>query len=176
MEEYKRPDPEELLKRIKKEELEEKRGKLTIYFGYAPGVGKTYSMLSDARQNKLEGRDIVVGYVQTHGRKETESLAEGLETVPPLAVEYLGIRTPELNLEGVLARKPETAIVDELAHTNAPGMKHLKRYQDVRDLLDAGINVWTTLNVQHLESLNDIGRPSPTLFSRARTRSSSSTS
>jgi two-component system sensor histidine kinase KdpD len=156
MEEYKRPDPEELLKLIKKEESEEKRGKLTIYFGYAPGVGKTYSMLSDARQNKQEGRDIIIGYVQTHGRKETESLAEGLETVPPLAIEYLGITTPELNLDGVLARKPETAIVDELAHTNAPGMRHLKRYQDVRDILDAGINVWTTLNVQHLESLNDI--------------------
>lgn len=156
MEEYKRPNPEELLKRITQEEQEEKKGKLTTYFGYAPGVGKTFSMLSDARQIRQEGRDIVIGYVQTHGRKETESLAEGLESVPPVTVEYLGIKSLELDVEGILARKPEIVIVDELAHTNPPGMIHLKRYQDVQEILDAGINVWTTFNVQHLESLNDI--------------------
>ncbi len=154
--EYKRPDPEELLKLIREEETEGKRGKLTVYFGYAPGVGKTYSMLLDARAHKQEGRDVVIGYLQTHGRKETESLAEGIETIPLKTVEYKGIRAEELNVEGILARKPETAIVDELAHTNAPGMEHSKRYQDVRDILDAGIDVWTTFNVQHLESLNDI--------------------
>ncbi|HTX44155.1 MAG TPA: sensor histidine kinase KdpD, partial [Methanocella sp.] len=156
MEEYKRPDPEELLKLINKEESDNTKGKLTVYFGYAPGVGKTYSMLSDTRQGRQEGRDIVIGYLQTHGRKETESLAEGIETIPLITVDYKGIKSSELNVEGILARKPETVIVDELAHTNPPGMKHAKRYQDVRDILDAGINVWTTFNVQHLESLNDI--------------------
>lgn len=156
MEEYRRPDPEELLKLIKAEESEGTKGKLTVYFGFAPGVGKTYSMLSDARLGKQEGRDIVIGYLQTHGRKETESLAEGIETVPLITVDYKGIKSPELNVEEILARRPDTVIVDELAHTNPPGMKYAKRYQDVRDILDAGINVWTTFNVQHLESLNDI--------------------
>jgi len=156
VDEYKRPDPDELLRLIKKEETDEKRGKLTVYFGYAPGVGKTFSMLSDARQVRQEGRDIVIGFVQTHGRKETESMVEGLEEIPLVEIEYKGIKARELNVDGILARKPEIAIVDELAHTNAPGMKHLKRYQDITEILDAGINVWTTFNVQHLESLNDI--------------------
>ncbi len=156
MEEYRRPSPEELLKLIEEEESREKKGRLTVYFGYAPGVGKTYSMLYDARLNKQEGRDIVIGYLQTHGRKETESLAEGIETMSPVTVDYRGIVSLELNVEGILARRPEIVIVDELAHTNPPGMKHSKRYMDVQDILDAGISVWTTFNVQHLESLNDI--------------------
>ena len=155
-EEYERPDPDELLRLIKDEESTEKEGKLTAYFGYAPGVGKTFSMLTDARMVKQEGRDIVIGFVQTHGRKETESLTEGLESVPLIAIDYKGINSQELNVKGILARKPEIVIVDELAHTNPPGMEHLKRYQDIQEILDAGINVWTTFNVQHLESLNDI--------------------
>ena len=154
--EYRRPDPDELLKLITAEEARENRGKLTIYFGYAPGVGKTYSMLSDARSLWKEGKDAVIGWLQTHGRKETESLAEGMEFAPTLEVEYSGIKLKEMNLPAILERKPAMVVVDELAHTNAPGMKHQKRYQDVEEVLDAGIDVFATLNVQHLESLNDI--------------------
>jgi two-component system, OmpR family, sensor histidine kinase KdpD len=154
--EYQRPNPDELLRMIKSEESSDTRGKLTVYFGYAPGVGKTFSMLTDARIARQEGRDIVLGFVQTHGRKETESLVEGLEAVPVLRVDYKGLVSMELNVKAVLERNPETVIIDELAHTNPPGMEHLKRYQDVQQILDAGINVWTTFNVQHLESLNDI--------------------
>ncbi len=153
--EYRRPDPDELLKLITAEEARENRGKLTIYFGYAPGVGKTYSMLSDAQGLCKEGKGVVIGWLQTHGRKETESLAEGMEFVPTIEVEYSGIRLKEMNLQAILDRKPEIVVVDELAHTNAPGMKHQKRYQDVEEILDAGIDVYATLNVQHLESLND---------------------
>lgn len=156
MDEYKRPDPDELLKMITREESDEKKGKLTIYFGYSPGVGKTYSMLYDALQVRKEGKDIVVGFVQTHGRVETESMVEGLPSVPTLSVDYNGISFKDLDLDGILARKPEIVIVDELAHTNPPGMKHQKRYQDVQEILDAGISVWTTFNVQHMESLNDL--------------------
>jgi two-component system sensor histidine kinase KdpD len=154
--EFQRPDPDELLKLIKTEESTENKGKLTVYFGYAPGVGKTFSMLTDARMIKQEGRDIVIGFVLTHGRKETEGLTEGLESVPLASIDYKGIKSKELNVKAILERQPEIVIVDELAHTNPPGMEHTKRYQDVQDILDAGINVWTTFNVQHLESLNDI--------------------
>ena len=154
--EYRRPDPDELLKLITAEEARENRGKLRIYFGYAPGVGKTYSMLSDARGLWKEGKDVVIGWLQTHGRKETESLAEGMEFVPTLEVEYSGIKLKEMNLQAILDRKPGIVVVDELAHTNAPGTRHQKRYQDVEEILDAGINVYATLNVQHLESLNDV--------------------
>lgn len=153
--EYQRPDPDALLRLIKSEEAFEGRGKLTIFFGYAPGVGKTYAMLYDARQNKKEGKDVVIGFLQTHGRIETESLAEGIETIELKTVEYKGIKTREMDLDAILARKPDTVVVDELAHTNTPGMKHAKRYQDIQELLDAGVNIWTTFNVQHLESLND---------------------
>jgi two-component system sensor histidine kinase KdpD len=154
--EYRRPDPDELLKLITAEEAREHRGKLTIYFGYAPGIGKTYSMLSDAQGLRKEGKDVVIGWLQTHGRKETESLADGLESVPTRSVEYSGIALKEMDLEAILARKPEIVLVDELAHTNAPGMKHPKRYRDVEEILEAGISVYTTFNVQHLESLSDV--------------------
>lgn len=155
-EEYKRPSPEALLEVAQKVEAQEKRGKLTIYFGAAPGVGKTYAMLSDARLQKQEGVDVVVGYVETHGRPETEVLLEGLEIIPPLIVEYMGMQLKELDLEKVFARKPKLVLVDELAHTDAPGLRNAKRYQDVEEILNAGIDVYTTMNVQHIESLNDI--------------------
>ena len=155
-EEYKRPSPEALLEVAQKEETLAKRGKLTIYFGAAPGVGKTYAMLSDARLQKQEGVDVVVGYVETHGRPETEVLLEGLEIIPPLIVEYMGMQLKEVDLEKVFARKSKLVLVDELAHTNAPGLRNAKRYQDVEEILNAGIDVYTTMNVQHIESLNDI--------------------
>ena len=154
--EHKRPEPESLLEIAQQEETAKKRGKLTIYFGAAPGVGKTYSMLSDARIRKKEGIDIVVGYVETHGRAETETLLEGLEIIPLVATEYKGVQLVEMDLESVLERRPRIVLVDELAHTNAPNSRHAKRYQDAEELLNAGIDVYSTLNVQHLESLNDI--------------------
>jgi two-component system sensor histidine kinase KdpD len=154
--EHKRPEPESLLEIAKQEETAKKRGKLTIYFGAAPGVGKTYSMLSDARMRKQEGLDVVVGYVETHGREETETLLKGLETIPRVVNEYKGVKLAEMDLDGVLVRRPRLVLVDELAHTNAPDSRHVKRYQDVEELLNAGIDVYSTLNVQHLESLNDI--------------------
>jgi two-component system sensor histidine kinase KdpD len=154
--ELKRPSPDALLELAQKVEAQEKGGKLTIYFGSAPGVGKTYAMLSDARQRKLEGVEVVAGYVETHGRPETDVLLEGLETIPPLVVEYLGLQLKEIDLNKVLERKPQLVLVDEFAHTNAPGLRHTKRYQDVQEILNAGIDVYTTLNVQHIESLNDV--------------------
>jgi two-component system sensor histidine kinase KdpD len=154
--EDKRPEPETLLEIARQEEAAKKRGKLTIYFGAAPGVGKTYSMLSDARMRKQEGIDVVVGYAETHGRAETETLLEGLETIPLVVTEYKGMQLAEMNLDGVLKRRPKIVLVDELAHTNAPNSRHAKRYQDAEELLNAGIDVYSTLNVQHLESLNDV--------------------
>jgi two-component system sensor histidine kinase KdpD len=152
----KRPDPDELLARVKEEEVQRTRGRLKIFLGYVAGVGKTYSMLEAARQRKAEGVDVVAGYVETHGRPETEALAEGLEAVPRRQTRIRGVAVDEMDLDAVLARKPQLALVDELAHTNAPGSRHPKRYADVQELLDAGIDVYTTLNVQHLESLKDI--------------------
>ena len=146
-----RPNPDELLARVKMEEIRVKRGRLKIFLGYAAGVGKTFTMLEFARQIKNE-RDLVVAYVETHGRKETEALLEGLEVIPRKQVEYRGIILSEMDLDAVLARHPDLAIVDEYAHSNAPGSRHTKRYQDVEELLDAGIDVYTTLNVQHIES------------------------
>ena len=151
-----RPNPDELLAQVQAEEAQARRGALKIFFGYAAGVGKTYAMLSTARQARAEGHDIVVGYVEPHGRPETESLLQGLETLPGLQVEYRGVTLREFNVDAALARHPECVLVDELAHTNAPGCRHAKRWQDVQELLAAGINVWTTLNVQHIESLNDV--------------------
>ena len=132
------------------------RGKLKIYLGYGAGVGKTWQMLKEGQRLKKEGVHIVVGLVETHGRKETAELIEGLEVVPRRQVQYRGIVLEEMDLEAVLARRPEVALVDELAHTNVPGSKNAKRYQDVEDLLAAGIHVISTLNIQHLESLYDI--------------------
>jgi two-component system sensor histidine kinase KdpD len=151
-----RPEPESLLAIAQEEEAAKKRGKLTIYFGAAPGVGKTYSMLYDARIRQQEGIDVVAGYVETHGRAETETLLEGLEIIPPVVMDYKGVRLKEIDLDGILARSPKLVLVDELAHTNAPNSRHTKRYEDVEALLNAGIDVYTTLNVQHLESVNDI--------------------
>lgn len=151
-----RPDADALLARIEAEEQGREKGKLKIFFGYAAGVGKTYAMLEAARRRKAEGIDVVVAYVETHGRKETEALLEGLELMPRKQLEYKSVTLPELDTDAVLARRPQIALVDELAHTNAPGSRHLKRHQDVQEILTAGIDVYTTLNVQHIESLNDV--------------------
>jgi two-component system sensor histidine kinase KdpD len=155
-ESFKRPDPDELLARLKEDEQQQARGKLKIFLGYVAGVGKTYAMLEAAHQRKEEGVDVVVGYAETHGRKETEAMLTDLETLPRRAVEYHGTTLSDLDLDAVLARRPQLVLVDELAHTNAPGLRHPKRYQDVEELLDAGIHVYTTVNIQHLESLKDV--------------------
>ncbi len=149
-----RPDPDELLKRLQTEEPS--RGKLKIFLGYAAGVGKTYAMLESAHQRQHQGVDVVIGYVETHDRVDTEALVRGLEVLPLRQVEYHGITLSELNTDEVIKRHPQLVLVDEFAHTNAPGSRHPKRYLDVEDILDAGIDVYTTLNVQHLESMNDV--------------------
>jgi len=151
-----RPDPETLLTAAKEEEQSESRGALKIFFGAAPGVGKTYTMLEEAQRLRAEGVDVVVGVVETHGRSETDRLIEGLEVLPRRKTQYRTISLPEFDLEAALKRRPALILVDELAHTNAPDTWHAKRWQDVQELLDAGIDVHTTLNVQHLESVNDL--------------------
>ena len=156
MSDYRRPDPDALLHRVQEEEARSKRGKLKIFFGATAGVGKTYAMLEAARRHVAEGRDAVLGWVETHGRKETGALLEGLPTLPPRQYEHRGAQLPEFDLDAALARRPSLLLLDELAHTNATGARHAKRWQDVQELLEAGIDVYTTLNVQHLESLNDV--------------------
>jgi len=151
-----RPDPDELLVRVREQEARRTRGKLKVFFGAAAGVGKTYAMLEAARAQRAAGVDTVAGVVETHHRAETEALLADLEILPRRRVEYRGATLEELDLDAALARRPGVLLVDELAHTNAPETRHPKRYQDVLELLDAGINVYTTLNVQHLESLNDL--------------------
>lgn len=151
-----RPDPDALLAKVQREEAKKRRGKLKIFFGAAAGVGKTYAMLSEAREKRAEGHDVVIGVVETHGRTETIAAAGGLETLPPRIVDYRGTQLREFDLDGALKRRPALILVDELAHTNAEGSRHPKRWNDVEELLDSGIDVYTTLNVQHLESLNDI--------------------
>lgn len=151
-----RPSPEAMLKLCQAEEAEAGGGKLKIFLGYAAGVGKTYAMLEAAWQRKLEDRDVVAAYVESHGRFETDSMLHGLEILPKAQIDYMGVRLEEMDIDAVLARKPQIALVDELAHTNAPGSRHEKRWQDVEELLAAGIDVYTTVNVQHFESLNDI--------------------
>src|SRR6476469_7580434 len=158
MSEAERPDPDKLLARMKREETAATRGKLKIFFGMSPGVGKTYAMLQAARQKQAEGCEVVVGIVETHGRKETEALVEGMPIMPRTQVEYRGTTLAEMDLDAILTWHPGLAVVDELAHTNAPGSRHPKRYQDVLELLDAGINVYTTLNVQHVGSRSDTVR------------------
>ena len=158
MSEAERPDPDALLARLKREERASARGKLKIFFGMSPGVGKTYAMLQAARQKQAEGCEVVVGIVETHGRKETEALLEGMPIMPRTQIEYRGTRLEEMDLDAILTWHPGLAVVDELAHTNAPGSRHPKRYQDVLELLDAGINVYTTLNVQHVDSRSDTVR------------------
>ena len=150
-----RPDPDELLASLKLEEEKSKRGKLKIFFGMCAGVGKTYTMLETAQAEKLKGTDIIIGYVETHNRKETAELAEGIELIPRKTYQYKSTTVQEMDLDAIIARKPKTVLVDELAHTNAPGSRHTKRFQDVLEILDNGINVFTTVNVQHLESRSD---------------------
>ncbi len=156
--EIKRPDPDELLSRAISEEKRQRHGKLKIFFGAAPGVGKTYAMLKAAKKRREEGIDTVIGVVETHGRKETETLLDGLEILPRRTQPHRGREIPEFDIDGALARNPSLIVVDELAHTNAPESRHKKRWQDIEELLHAGISVYTTVNVQHLESLNDIVR------------------
>jgi two-component system sensor histidine kinase KdpD len=151
-----RPDPDVLLGHIQPQENQRTRGKLKIFLGYVAGVGKTYAMLEAAQQRREEKVDVVAAYIETHGRAETEARLKGLESIPPRQVDYRGVTLSEMNLDAVLARHPALALVDELAHTNAPGSRHTRRYQDVEELLAIGIDVYTTLNVQHLESLNDV--------------------
>jgi two-component system sensor histidine kinase KdpD len=151
-----RPDPDTLLACVQKEELQKARGKLKIFLGYIAGVGKTYEMLKSAHIKKDEGIDVRIGYVEHHGRKETEDLMEGLPIIPVRITEYHGVKLTEMDLDAILDAHPQLVLVDELAHTNVPGSRHLKRYQDVEELLAAGIDVYSTLNVQHIESLNDV--------------------
>ncbi len=154
--EEQRPTPEAMLKAAKAEESAERRGKLKIFLGYAAGVGKTYAMLQAARQQREEGRDVVAGYVESHGRAETDVLLEGMEVLPRLSREYQSMVLTELDIDAALTRKPDLILVDELAHTNAPGCRHEKRWQDIEELLAAGIHVYTTVNVQHFESVVDV--------------------
>src|SRR5689334_2755067 len=155
-----RPDPDKLLVRIKADEARARRGRLRIFFGATAGVGKTYAMLEAAHAARTAGTEIVLGYIEPHGRVDTERLMEGLEKLPTLAVSYGGIVRQEFDLDAALKRKPAILIVDELAHSNlsggVPAPRHPKRWQDIEELLESGIDVWTTVNVQHLESLNDV--------------------
>ncbi len=147
-----RPTAEHFLTLIRQQQ----RGRLKVYLGFAAGVGKTYEMLQEGHRLKRQGVDVVIGFVETHNRAETAALVEGLEQVPRRKIEYKGVVLEEMDLDAVLARRPEVALIDELAHTNAPGSRFAKRYQDVEELLRAGTNVISTLNVQHLESLYDL--------------------
>jgi two-component system, OmpR family, sensor histidine kinase KdpD len=170
-----RPDPEALLTRYSLRDSDlnvspphqpggetagsdhhQRPGRLRVYLGAVAGAGKTYAMLSEGHRREARGRDVVIGYVETHGRPQTQALIGDLEIIPRKQVTYRGVTLEEMDTEAILARRPQVVLVDELAHTNAPGSKHAKRYQDVEELLHAGINVVTTLNIQHLESLNDL--------------------
>ena len=138
------------------EKQKKAKGKLKIFLGYAAGSGKTYAMLEAAHEAKKHQVDVVAGYIEPHARPDTQAMIEGLEVIPPLMVDYKGIQLREFNLDAALQRKPQLLLVDELAHTNVHGSRNEKRYQDVQELLRAGINVYTTVNIQHLESLNDL--------------------
>ena len=151
-----RPDPDKLLEQVKEEESRINQGKLKIFFGYAAGVGKTYAMLEAAAQMAEAGVDVAAGYIEPHARPETMALLDGLEQLPVLEIPYKNIVLREFDLDAALKRRPQLLLVDELAHTNASGCRHTKRYQDIQELLKEGISVYTTVNVQHLESLNDI--------------------
>ncbi len=154
--EYERPNPDLLLAKVQAEEAQSRRGSLRIFFGYAAGVGKTYSMLKAARESIKQGREVIIGYVEPHERPETRALIEGIETIPLREISHRGVSLREFDVDATLARHPQLVLVDELAHTNAPGSRHEKRWQDIEELLRSGIHVWTTLNVQHIESLNDV--------------------
>src|ERR1700749_3170184 len=150
----KRPSPDALLETVRREN--DQAGRLKIFVGAAPGVGKTYEMLQSAHARLKGGADVVVGVVETHGRTETEALLRGLEVIPRKRIEYRDQVLEEMDIDAVIARKPQIALVDELAHTNAPGSRHPKRYLDVEELLSHGIDVYTAVNIQHIESLNDV--------------------
>lgn len=154
--EHARPDPDVLLAEMRQQERRSARGKLKVFFGAAPGVGKTFAMLEEGRARTAEGADVVVGYAEPHARTDTEALLLGMEILPYKVVDYKNVRLKEFDLDAAIARRPALLLIDELAHTNAPGSRHPKRWQDVAEVLDAGIDVYTTLNVQHLESVNDI--------------------
>lgn len=149
---FQRRTPEEYLEYIR----QQNRGKLKLYVGAAPGVGKSYKMLFDAQEMKKENIDIVIGLIETHGRKETEEAIADLERIPLKEINYKGKVFYELDVEGIIKRAPQVVVVDELAHSNIPGLKHKKRYMDVEELLDAGISVLSAFNIQHLESVHDI--------------------
>ena len=149
-----RPSPEALLEAARREEG--RVGKLRIFVGAAPGVGKTYEMLQQAHARKKDGYDVVIGVVETHGRRETEALVAGLEVVPRRHIDYKGQWLEEMDLDAIIARRPQLVLVDELAHTNAEGSRHPKRYLDVEELMSHGVDVYTTINIQHIESLNDV--------------------
>ena len=151
-----RPDPDALLRRVQAEEPKARQGRLKVFFGMAPGVGKTYAMLSEARERSAAGAEVVAGVVETHGRADTQAMLGGLRVLAPREVEHNGVTLREFDLDAALEMRPQLLLVDELAHTNAPGSRHAKRWQDVEELLDAGIDIDTTVNVQHLESLNDV--------------------
>ena len=151
-----RPDPDVLLAQVQADEAQRKQGSLKIFFGYAAGVGKTYLMLENAQRARAEGRDVVIGYIEPHSRPETQKLLAGLDAIPVKEIDYRGVVLREFDVDAALARHPEVLLVDELAHANAEGCRHEKRWQDIEELLNAGIQVWTTLNVQHIESLNDV--------------------
>ncbi|MGE0644519.1 MAG: DUF4118 domain-containing protein [Nitrospira sp.] len=151
-----RPDPDMLLKRVQTEEARRVEGKFKVFFGANPGVGKTYAMLEAAHEQRRDGVEVLIGVVETHGRAETEALVDGLEVLPRRTVDYRGATLLEFDLDAALSRRPTIILIDELAHSNAPGLRHAKRWQDVQELLKAGITVYTTVNVQHLESLNDV--------------------
>ncbi len=150
-----RPNPDELLASLMSQEEKNKRGTLKIFFGMCAGVGKTYTMLQAAHAEKIKGRDIIIGYIETHNRSETAGLAKGFELIPRKTFEYKSTSIEEMDLDAIIARKPQIILVDEIAHTNVNGTRHAKRYQDVQEILDNGINVYTTLNVQHLESRSE---------------------
>lgn len=154
-EEEGRPRAEDLLFIARRDERKANEGRLTVYLGYAAGVGKTYSMLQDALQRKKEGIDVVIGYIETHDRPETNVLVENFEIIPTVSIKHQNLTLREIDLDAVIRRHPQIVLIDELAHTNAPGSRHLKRYQDVEELLQAGISVYTTVNIQHIESQND---------------------
>ena len=154
-EEEGRPLPEDMLVIAHRDEKKAHEGQLTVYLGYAPGVGKTYAMLQDALQRLKEGKDVVIGYIETHDRPETNALVSNFEIIPTVSIQHQGLSLEEIDLDAIIRRHPQIVLVDELAHTNAPGSKHVKRYQDVEEILQAGISVYTTVNIQHIESQND---------------------
>ena len=147
-----RPDPEAMLAQTREKTL----GKLRIFLGMAPGVGKTYAMLAEAHQRKNAGLDVLIGWVDTHKRKDTEALTRGLEILPRKRIEYNGISVETLDIDEILRRHPSVVVIDEMPHSNPPGSRHAKRWQDIEEILDMGIDVWTALNIQHLESLNGV--------------------